>query len=142
MHKRCWMRAGLSTNRLNMTTMRNTAYHLQHAMALVGSECIFKDRGTILHVEVQSIAIAGDELTLNLKPIGSPGFTKAPSRNFHVSAVAEYLNFGQHEITASLVGWQLFTHPTLVMRLILFAAGLPGKEAFLDKVREKVRRQR
>ena len=122
--------------------MRNTAYHLQHAMSLVGSECIFKDRGTILHVEVQSLAITGDELKLGLKPIDSPGFTAVPGRKFQASAVAGYLHFGRHEITALLVGWQLFTHPTLVKRLVIFAAGLPGKQAFLDEVREQARRQR
>jgi hypothetical protein len=125
-----------------MTTIRNTAYHLQHAMSLVGSACIFKDRGAILHVKVQSLAISGDELRLGLKPIGSPGFTTVPGRRFDVSAVADYLTFGRHEITASLVGWQLFTHPALVARFIRFAAGLPGKQAFLDELREQVRRQR
>ena len=124
-----------------MTTMRNTENHLQHAMSLVGSEYIFKDRGTNLHVEVQSLAITGDELTLNLRPIDTPGFTKVPGRNFQVSAVADYLHFGRHVITASLVEWQLFTHPSLVTRLIRFAAGLPGKQAFLDEVREQATRQ-
>ncbi len=124
-----------------MTAIRNTAYHLQHAMSLVGSECIFKERGTILHVKVQSLAITGYELKLGLKPIGSPGFTAFPGRKFEVSAVADYLNFGRHEISASLVGWQLFTQPALVKRLIRFAAGLPGKQAFLDEVRGQAKRQ-
>ena len=125
-----------------MATIRNTTYHLQHAMALVGSECIFKERGTILHVKVQSLAITGDELTLGLKPIASPGFTAVPDRKFEVGAVADYLNFGRHEIAASVVGWQLFTHPPLVKRLLRFAAVLPDKQAFLDEIREQVRRQR
>jgi hypothetical protein len=116
--------------------MANFMLSLKNVVSLIDSQCIYKERGRICLVELKSLAVKGDMVALTLKPIASPGFAGAPPRTFKVECVSEYLSFEKNSLTASIVGWQLFTGKTDVKRLVKFARGLPGIQVFLDEIRK------
>ncbi len=116
--------------------MTNFILSLKNLVALIDRQCIYKERGRICLIELKSLSIKGDMVALTLKPIAAPGFAIAPNRTFKVECVSEYLSFEKNSLTASIVGWQLFTGKTDVKRLIKFAQGLPETQAFLDEIRK------
>lgn len=115
--------------------MANFMLSLKNVVSLVDSQCIYKERGRIYLVELKSLSIKGDMLTLKLKPIPALGFSTPTPRTFKVECVSEYLTFKRCSVTATIVGWQLFTGKAVVKRLVNFARGLPDTQAFLDELR-------
>lgn len=109
---------------------------LRNLVSLVDSQCIYKERGRICLVELKSLSIKGDMVSLALKPIAAPGFANAPTRTFKAECASEYLSFEKNSLTATIVGWRLFTGVKDVKRLIKFAQELPGTQAFLDEIRK------
>jgi hypothetical protein len=116
--------------------MANFMLSLKNLVSLIDSHCIYKERGRICLVELKSLSIEGDMVALTLKPIAAPGFATAPTRIFKVECVSEYLSYKKNSLTASIVGWQLFTGKADVKRLVKFAQGLPDIQAFLDEIRK------
>ncbi len=115
--------------------MTNYTISLKHVADLIGSDCIYAERGSICHVRLQALSINGSDLKMTLKPIQSPGFATAPSRTFKVACALEYLNLGKNTLTASMVGWRLFTGKKNVEKMIKFAHGFPSTQEFLDELR-------
>lgn len=116
--------------------MANFMLSLKNLVSLIDSQCIYKERGRICLVELKSLSIMGDMVALTLKPIAAPGFATPPQRTFKVECVSEYLSFEKNSLTASIVGWQLFTGKADVKRLVKFAQELPDIQAFLDEIRK------
>jgi hypothetical protein len=116
--------------------MTNYTMSLKHVADLIGSDCIYAERGRICHVRLQALSINGSTLKLTLKPIQSTGFATLPSRTFKVACALEYLSFGKNMLTASIVGWRLFSGKTNVKKTINSARGLPSTQELLDELRK------
>jgi hypothetical protein len=115
--------------------MANLGSSLKHLLGFLGRECIYKENGVLLHVQLLGIAIKADMLELKFKRLSTPGFSRRSMRTFTWSCVSEFISFRANRINSSLIGSEIFFRPSEVKELVEFMATIPDDGAFIQKVR-------
>lgn len=115
--------------------MVNLAESTEQLMGLIGNECVYKERGLVLHVEIISISVRGDMLEFKFKKLLTPGFTKRPIRTFTWRCMREYISFYQNRICSSLLGTEIFFINHDVRVLVNFLQTHPNDSEFITKLR-------
>ena len=116
--------------------MSNFSYHLKKLAGFIDCECVYKESGTILHVQVKEISIQGKLILIKLLQIESVGFSSWIIGEFSVSSMIEYLDFGKNILGCSIVNFELFTGMEDVKRLVEFAKGSPDLNSFIKAINE------
>ena len=108
---------------------------LKQLTKLIDRECVYKEGGLILHVQVKSFSIQDSMIEITLLPIHSIGFGKYPNRMFKISSMTELISFRKNRIVNSLIVSELFTRKKDVDRLVSFAAGMPDFKSFINEIK-------
>jgi hypothetical protein len=116
--------------------MARLSTSLKQVMDLIGCECVYKERGLVLHAELIAVSIKGEMLGLKFKQLASPGFSKRSIRTFTFECVREYVSFHKNRICSSLIGAEIFFQKSEVKELVLFMETMPDGQSFIRKLRE------
>jgi hypothetical protein len=115
--------------------MAELSLQLKQLAKLINSECIYKEGGLILHVQVKGVSIQDDMIEITLLPIHSIGFGTRQNRLFKISSVTELISIKNNRIANLLINSELFTRKKDVDRLVSFAAALPDLKSFINEIK-------
>ena len=116
--------------------MANFIICLRNLVSEINSRCIFQEGEKIALVQLKSLVINDNMLTLTLVPITAIGFANHPPAEFKIECVFEYLSFRKNTLIASILGWKLLAGKANVNRLVKFALSLPDSHSFLEEIRK------
>ena len=83
--------------------MTDFSSHLKKLAAMIGSECVYKEGGLIIHVKIKAINFVGDTLEITMKRLPSIGFGTRPNRTFKIGGVVEGISFDKNRLSFSYV---------------------------------------
>ena len=119
--------------------MRGFGRRLNSALTLVDCECIYKERGLVLHAIIKSINISRVGVLIGLEVIRSPGFSGRPIRVFKVGCENSDLVISKHEVYSPLIGWHIYAKKNMVNEIVRLAARLPQMKDLADAIRKTSR---
>jgi len=115
--------------------VRGFGRRLKSALTLIDCECIYKERGLVLHAIINSINISRVGVLIALEVVRSPGFSGRPIRVFKVSCENSDLVIAKHEVYSPLIGWHIYAEKGMVNEVIRLAAFFPQTNDLIDAIR-------
>lgn len=89
---------------------------------LIGSECVYYERGKLLHIKITSIKIHRDILTFVAEQLNTIGFSGLNNRVLEFSCTQDYLKLHSNYLHSSIVSWTLVVNSQAVDYIVCLAA--------------------
>jgi hypothetical protein len=116
--------------------MADFSTHLKQLANLLGSECVYKEGGLILHVQIKGVNIQKDMIQIILESLPTIGFGKRLNHTFDLESTVDNISFSKNRLYISYIGSELFTGKADVMKIVKFAEDSPDLDAFLKVIQE------
>lgn len=116
--------------------MANLSSSLEHLIKQFGKECIYKENGVVMHVQLVSLNMNVDMLQLKFKILPTHGFTKKNIRIFECSCLIDAISFHKNRIYGSLINFEIFFKESEVQEIVKLMGTMPNIDFFLQEIRK------